>query len=119
LGAFGCGVLKALAKNNIRLDIIAGTSIGGVNAAIIAGSKNKEHPEQLLEQFWLELSESFIDLDKLSSYPTFPKFIEQSLLPAYYYFPPLPKSESDSTSRKERNKNKAVKILLQLCYFWK
>jgi len=37
LGAFGCGVFKAIAKNNIKLDIIAGTSIGGVNAAIIAG----------------------------------------------------------------------------------
>ena len=36
LGAFGCGVFKALANNNIKLDIIAGTSIGGINAAIIA-----------------------------------------------------------------------------------
>ena len=30
LGAFGCGVFKALANNNIKLDIVAGTSIGGV-----------------------------------------------------------------------------------------
>jgi predicted acylesterase/phospholipase RssA len=45
LGAFGCGVFKALAKRNIKIDIVAGTSIGGVNAAIIAGSKNEEHPE--------------------------------------------------------------------------
>jgi NTE family protein len=29
LGAFGCGVFKSLAKNNIKIDIIAGTSIGG------------------------------------------------------------------------------------------
>ena len=29
LGAFGCGVLKALASSNIKIDIIAGTSIGG------------------------------------------------------------------------------------------
>lgn len=29
LGAFGCGVFKALAKKNIKLDIVAGTSIGG------------------------------------------------------------------------------------------
>jgi NTE family protein len=41
LGAFGCGVFKALANNNIKLDIVAGTSIGGINAAIIAGSKDK------------------------------------------------------------------------------
>ena len=33
LGAFGCGVFKALANNNIKIDIIAGTSIGGVNAS--------------------------------------------------------------------------------------
>ena len=32
LGAFGCGVFKALANNNIKLDIVAGTSIGGINA---------------------------------------------------------------------------------------
>ena len=56
LGAFGCGVFKA--NNNIILDIVAGTSIGGINAAIIAGSKDEKHPEQMLEQFWLELSQS-------------------------------------------------------------
>jgi NTE family protein len=43
LGAFGCGVFKALANNNIKLDIVAGTSIGGINAAIIAGSKDLYH----------------------------------------------------------------------------
>ncbi|MGH9993106.1 MAG: patatin-like phospholipase family protein [Nitrososphaera sp.] len=62
LGAFGCGVFKALAKNNIKIDIIAGTSIGGVNASIIAGSKDR-HPEETLEQFWLELAETSINSD--------------------------------------------------------
>ena len=57
LGAFGCGVYKALARSNIRIDIIAGTSIGGLNASIIAGSKEEDHPEKALEQFWLELAE--------------------------------------------------------------
>jgi NTE family protein len=56
LGAFGCGVFKALANSNIKIDIIAGTSIGGLNASIIAGSKEEEHPEKALEQFWLELA---------------------------------------------------------------
>jgi NTE family protein len=56
LGAFGCGVYKALANNNIKIDIIAGTSIGGLNASIIAGSK-EDHPEKALEQYWLELAE--------------------------------------------------------------
>jgi len=62
LGAFGCGVFKALANNNIKLDIVAGTSIGGINGAIIAGSIDKEHPERNLEQFWLELAENSVDL---------------------------------------------------------
>jgi predicted acylesterase/phospholipase RssA len=61
LGAFGCGVFKALAESGVKIDILAGTSIGGVNAAIIAGSKN-QRPEVALEQFWLELAENSIDL---------------------------------------------------------
>lgn len=56
LGAFGCGVYKALANSHVKIDIIAGTSIGGVNASIIAGSK-EDHPERALEQFWLELAD--------------------------------------------------------------
>jgi NTE family protein len=74
LGAFSCGVFKALVNNNIKIDIISGTSIGGVNAAIIAGSKEEYHPEKVLEQFWLELGENSINLDScfvelLSLYP--------------------------------------------------
>jgi predicted acylesterase/phospholipase RssA len=65
LGAFGCGVFKALSQKDVKIDIVAGTSIGGVNAAIIAGSKNEKQPEQLLEQFWLELADSLVDLDKI------------------------------------------------------
>jgi NTE family protein len=57
LGAFGCGVFKALANSKIKIDIIAGTSIGGLNASIIAGSKGEDHPEKALEQYWLELGE--------------------------------------------------------------
>ena len=91
LGAFACGVFKALAKRSIRVDIVAGTSIGGVNAAIIAGSKDAKHPEHLLEQFWLELSENFVDFDKVTlPSASMPKVIEQLLLPYtnfYHYFP--------------------------------
>ena len=66
LGAFACGVFKALVENNIKIDIVAGTSIGGVNASIIAGSKQKDSPETALEQFWLELAEGDINSN---SYP--------------------------------------------------
>jgi len=57
LGAFACGVFKALIKKDFKFDIIGGTSIGGVNGAIIAGSKN-ENPVKDLEDFWIELAES-------------------------------------------------------------
>src|SRR5918912_146752 len=57
LGAFGCGVFKALANSKIKIDIVAGTSIGGLNASIIAGSREEDSPEKSLEQFWLELAE--------------------------------------------------------------
>jgi NTE family protein len=94
LGAFGCGVFKALAKRNIRIDIIAGTSIGAVNAAIIAGSKDEDAPEQLLEQFWLELSKGFVDLNNTATaapysftYPFLPSLAEQVVDYLYNYYP--------------------------------
>jgi predicted acylesterase/phospholipase RssA len=55
LGAFACGVYKALVKKKIRIDIVAGTSIGAINAAIIVGNKSG-HPENDLEEFWLEIA---------------------------------------------------------------
>lgn len=57
LGAFACGVYKILHKKNIKFDIVGGTSIGGINGAIIAGSKN-DNPVKDLEDFWMELAES-------------------------------------------------------------
>lgn len=57
LGAFACGVYKGLAKRNVQIDIVAGTSVGAVNAAIIVGSRRGD-PEKDLEEFWLEIAES-------------------------------------------------------------
>jgi len=57
LGAFACGVFKTFAKRNIKFDIIAGTSIGGINGAIAAGSKS-DKPEKDLEDFWLDIARS-------------------------------------------------------------
>ena len=61
LGAFACGVFKAFAKRNVKFDIIAGTSIGGINGAIAAGSRNNR-PEKDLEDFWLELAQGSYDI---------------------------------------------------------
>ncbi|HXV45517.1 MAG TPA: patatin-like phospholipase family protein [Nitrososphaera sp.] len=73
LGAFGCGVFKAL-HNNIHFDIVGGTSIGAVNAAIICGSRS-ENPVDDLENFWLEIAESSYQLipDAFFSYYDFIK----------------------------------------------
>jgi NTE family protein len=70
LGAYECGVYKTLAKHNIKFDIVSGTSIGALNAAIIVAnnyeSVNKSTKE--LENFWLELAETLIPLpQQLSS----------------------------------------------------
>ncbi|MDE1832224.1 MAG: patatin-like phospholipase family protein [Thaumarchaeota archaeon] len=57
LGAYECGVYKAISRRKIKLDIITATSIGSVNAAIITGSKNDE-PAKALEDFWLSLADT-------------------------------------------------------------
>lgn len=56
LGAYECGVYKALNRHGIEFDIVAGTSIGAINASIITGSKSNE-PATALEEFWLDLAE--------------------------------------------------------------
>lgn len=54
LGAFECGVVKALEERNIHADLVAGVSIGAFNAAIIAANSRNATPA--LEAFWRELS---------------------------------------------------------------
>jgi NTE family protein len=58
LGAYECGVYKALAKYVKKFDIVAGTSIGAINAAIITATIRDENPSRKLEDFWLELAQS-------------------------------------------------------------
>jgi len=57
LGAYECGVYKAINKLKVKLDVVAGTSIGGINSAIITASKSEE-PAKNLEEFWLTLAET-------------------------------------------------------------
>ena len=56
LDALAYGVFKALVKNIIKIEVVACTLIGEVNASIIAGSK-ENYTEEVLKQFWLELAE--------------------------------------------------------------
>ncbi len=54
LGAFECGVVKALDDAHIRPDVIAGVSIGAFNGAIIAS--NPTNASTVLEAFWNDLA---------------------------------------------------------------
>jgi len=56
LGAYECGVYKTLAKHKINFNIIAGTSIGAINASLIVGSKD-DQPEKTLEEFWIDVAD--------------------------------------------------------------
>ena len=98
LGAFGCGVFKALSQKGVKIDIVAGTSIGGVNAAIIAGSKDGNRPEQFLEQFWLELADSFVDLENVD--PFLSPYMER-LLANFHYFSPSGSQEVKNESKRK------------------
>jgi len=55
LGAYECGVYKALEEKGIIPELIAGVSIGAVNAAIIAGSRRGK-AALALEAFWNEIA---------------------------------------------------------------
>ena len=70
LGAYECGVYKTLDRHGIKFDVVAGTSIGAVNAAVIVGTKNN-NPVQDLEDFWITVAENVT-----------PSFIPDNLRPS-------------------------------------
>ncbi len=55
LGAYQAGVYEALAESGIHPDWIAGISIGGINAAIIAGNPPNMRVDRLRE-FWTQVT---------------------------------------------------------------
>ena len=55
LGAYQAGAYAALEESGVRPNWIAGTAIGAVNAAIIAGNLPHERVVRL-RQFWQEIS---------------------------------------------------------------
>nr|MDQ3852637.1 patatin-like phospholipase family protein [Thermoproteota archaeon] len=58
LGAYECGVCKAFASHGIEFDIIGGTSIGAVNAAILAAGKYPRENEKQGDSFYHQHQES-------------------------------------------------------------
>lgn len=84
LGAYECGVCKSLARNGItKFDIIAGTSIGSINASILSAGYNQEKgigdSVKTLESFWLESMTEDVT-------PSFLPYKERSELSAAYSF---------------------------------
>ena len=84
LGAYECGVCKSLARNGItKFDVIAGISIGSINAAILAAGYNQENgigdSVKTLENFWLESMVEDVT-------PSFLPYKERSELSAAYSF---------------------------------
>jgi NTE family protein len=55
LGSYQAGVYEALASSEYQPDWVAGISIGGINAAIIAGNA-PEHRVQRLQNFWDDIT---------------------------------------------------------------
>jgi predicted acylesterase/phospholipase RssA len=54
MGAFECGVVKALEQFEVHPDIVAGVSIGAFNGAIVAS--HPRHATEALEAFWHDLA---------------------------------------------------------------
>jgi NTE family protein len=55
LGAYECGVIKALYEKrpDFKPKVVTGISIGSINAAVLVGAKNGP-PQQALEKLWRE-----------------------------------------------------------------
>jgi NTE family protein len=65
LGAYQAGVFQALHEHDLTPDWIVGTSIGAINAAIIAGNPPEKRVSQLKE-FWNRISQSdSYDMNKM------------------------------------------------------
>jgi len=55
LGAFELGVIEWLLDNRIAPDVVSGVSIGAINAAVLAGSKQAD-PRDELRSLWADLT---------------------------------------------------------------
>ena len=66
LGAYQVGVYQALDQFGIDLDWVVGTSIGALNAAIIAGSPRAERMHRM-RTFWKRVKHGYVFDDILPS----------------------------------------------------
>jgi NTE family protein len=61
LGSYQAGVCQALLENDCAPDWVVGTSIGAINAAIIAGNQ-PQHRAEKLHEFWDSITYPFFNL---------------------------------------------------------
>ncbi len=87
LGAYECGVCNVLAKYDIKFDIIAGTSIGAINASIIASGYTKrdgiKNSVKSCADFWMDIAAAG---NNIPSPFAFLPYKEKSELSAAYSF---------------------------------
>src|SRR5689334_25129397 len=67
LGAYQAGVYQGLHEAGIEPDWVIGTSIGGINGAIIAGNKPEERVRALIEFWSRDGHQSLIDENWLTN----------------------------------------------------
>ncbi len=74
LGSFQVGGLEALYEHDYRADMVVGISIGGMNAAIVAGNPPEKRLE-MLKRFWNKITVSiplpnfpFMGMSKIHNY---------------------------------------------------
>src|SRR5271166_2621151 len=58
LGAYQAGVYQALNEAGLRPDWVIGTSIGAINASLIAGNRPEERVDHL-KAFWRRMEQGF------------------------------------------------------------
>ena len=59
LGAYQAGVYQALHEGGVELDWVIGTSIGAINAALIAGNAPEDRLDRL-QAFWSRINRGFL-----------------------------------------------------------
>jgi NTE family protein len=94
LGAYECGVYKALFKNGVKFNVLAGSSIGAINTSIITAAQNggKDVPA-ILEDFWLNLSEDIVPNYPILSLPHIsPNKMRSMLFSIHSIFYGIPKA---------------------------
>jgi NTE family protein len=64
LGAYQAGVYQAIEEANIQVDWICGTSIGGINGALLVGNPPEQRLERLRE-FWETVTEPLLRLPNI------------------------------------------------------